>query len=1021
MKTRSILFILCACMTVISAYPQHTVYYRSLSSDVQQAKELYEKNDFIAAGELFATIAEKAEPGSAIHAEAIFYQALCGLKAEKGNAEREMRQYVERYPESPYRDQAWFELGNTFFREGRYKAMLDAFDKIRPSALPREDQIRITYEKGYAYFQQENYEEAEAEFARIKDTRSKNAAPAKYYWAHIQYLNEHFDEALTAFEQLKSNDAFKPYVPFYISHIYFKQGRYEEAVELAGPLLRTADEQQRTALFRLLGNSYFQMNRFGEAVPQFESWFRLTQSRPREETYRLGYCYYVTGRYSEAITSLEHASRGEDLLAQNAFYHLADCYIKTGSKDRARVAFEAAANMDFNAEIKEDALFNFAKITYELSYSPFNETINAFDRYIALYPNSERNQAAYDYLVGVYMSTNNFKDAVASIEKIRVKSPAVKKAWQRVTFYYGLELFNDLQYTPAAEYFNRSLENGSFDDRLQAGAIFWRAESMYHLQNYRLAIAGFRQFLNLPAARSLQEYKLAPYNLGYALFQVKDYEAAIASFGQFIAASQGQSSDKPADAYNRLADCFFIRRDYRNAVVNYEKAYQMNTYEPDYALYQRAICLGLQQEQQQKINSLKDFLSTFAESDLADDALYELGRTYERVGQDQVAMQCYGDLLGQYPQSSYRGKALLQLGLISYNQSDFNRSIAYYKKAAEEFPNSPEAKSALLGIKNNYIEINRPDDYFAYVKEIGAGTTVPVSEQDSLTYQAAEKLVMSGDPAARAALERYLQNYPEGSFRLNALFYLAESKYAAGAYSSALADYEEVLVTPGHLFTEQALLKAAELRFNAADYPKALSWYQQLEKISDAKWDQLKVRTGIMRCQFEMKNYPAAIEAAKMILTSENLPDVLKREATYKLAKSHYMSNSPEAALPLFRELAKDVKSAEGAESKYLMSEILVAQNQLSQAETEIMDFISKNTPHQFWLAKSFILLADIYQKKNDDFQAKHTLKSIVDNYPHNDDGIIMTAREKLEQMESREKQLRQKQDTPVQIDLNRQ
>lgn len=82
--------------------------------------------------------------------------------------------------------------------------------------------------------------------------------------------------------------------------------------------------------------------------------------------------------------------------------------------------------------------FQYAKITYELDYSPFNEAIKAFDRYITEYPNSEKNDVAYDYLVKVFMTTRNYKDALVSLEKIKVKSPAIKKAYQRVALNRGL-------------------------------------------------------------------------------------------------------------------------------------------------------------------------------------------------------------------------------------------------------------------------------------------------------------------------------------------------------------------------------------------------------------------------------------------------------------------------------------------------------------------------------------------------------------------------------------------------------
>ena len=1021
MKTRLFLFIVFACSFAITAYSQHTVYDQSLSSDIRLARELYEKNDLIVAGELFGTIAGQSDSGSEIRSEALFYQALCALKSKTGNGERSMQQYIEMNPESPYLNQAWFELGNARFYSDQYRQMLLAYEEVKPSGLSYPDQIKITYQKGYALFRQEKYDDALAEFEKIKDSKTKMAAPAKYYWAHIKYLNQQYDEALETFNQLRDNAAFGSVVPYYISHIYYKQGRYREVVELTEPLIKTADEQQKPALSKILANSYFQLDQFAEAIPHFEAWFSKTQSRQRDENYMLGYCYYITGRFQEAIVPLEYASTGNDLPAQNALYHLADCYIKAGDKNKARIAFEAASNMDFNPEIKEDALFNFAKITYELSYSPFNETINAFDRYISLYPNSERNAAAYDYLVKVYMSTNNFKDAVASIERIQVKSPAIRKAWQRVTFYYGLELFNNLDYSAAAENFSKSLENGMYDNKIQAGAIFWKAESMYHLENYRLAVSGFNQFLNLPAARSLAEYRLVNYNLGYALFQLKEYDQAAASFEKFIAASQNQPGDKLGDAHNRLADCYLIQRDYNQAINNYEQAYRLNVYEPDYALYQKAICLGLQQKQEQKITSLRNLLQTFAESDLADDACYELGRTYERINQPKTAIDYYNEVLEKYPQSNFQTKVLLQLGLVYYNLSDFNRSLEYYKKVAEQFPNSPEAKSAMLGIKNNYVELDNLDAYFAYIQKSGTGVQVPVSEQDSLSYQSAEKLVMSGDPKARTYLERYLQEFPAGSFNLNALFYLAENKYAAGEYSSALADYETVLSAKDHIFTEPALVRAAELQYNAGAYEKALAYYEHLERISNTKWNLLKARSGIMRCQFELGNYTASMQAARALLASENLPDVLKRDATYRLAKSMYLENSREQAIPLFRELAQDTKSAEGAESKYLLAEILVSQNKLGEAENEVMDFISKNTPHQFWLAKSFVLLSDIYLRQNDEFQAKHTLQSIIENYPNDHDGIIEAASLKLKHLEELENQQQQKQEAPLQIDINQQ
>jgi len=733
----------------------------------------------------------------------------------------------------------------------------------------------------------------------------------------------------------------------------------------------------------------------------------------------IGYCYYLNSEEAKAIPHLEIAAKGNDELAQNACYHLADCYVATNDKNKARQAFEAASAFDFDAKIKEDALFNYAKITYELSYSPFNETIKAFDKYVASYPNSERNDVAYDYLVKVYMSTSNYRDAMTSIENIKVKSPSVKKAYQRVAYYRAMECFNNLDYSAAIEDFDKSIEAGDFNKNYRALALFWKAEAFYRVGDFNKAISEYVSFMKSPGAFSLPEYRTAHYNLAYSYFQLKDFESAEDYFRKYLNLEADLRSEKVADANNRLGDCYYLKRDYAAAIANYEKALRMNLYDADYALFQKAFCLGLQRDYQGKISNLQTLMQNYPKSTYQDDALYETGRTYERMNQPQVAIGFYKDVISKFPQSNFVNKALVQLGLASYNLNDFQASVNYYKQVVDRFLNMPETHAALSGMKNSYIEMNDVDSYFAYTGKLGSGVQVSVSEQDSLSYQSAEKLYMARDKKARSQFERYLSQFPNGSFVLNSKFYLAEIQYDSGEYNKALEGYDFVLSQSDNSFTEAALAKAAGLQYNAENYQKSLAYFERFANVSNSGNNLLNARTGIMRCQFKLANYQAVVDQANLILGSEKVSDIQKRETNYKLAVSLYNLGNKDKAFPILKQLSTDTNSGEGAEAKYLVSEILYEKQKLKEAENEIMDFIDKNSPHQFWLAKSFILLSDIYVKNGDEFQAKHTLKSIVENYPEQNDGILDLTRRKLQVIEAGEATQNINQSKPLEINIS--
>lgn len=986
-----------------SVLAQQTAVFLTVEEELQLARELYRQEKYNAAYRQFEKVQKQVEDKSELHSEALYYKAVSALKAGHSSGHRFLEKFINDFPDSPYINMAQFELADYQFGRNQFGAVIRTLKEIDQSSLNRNELIKLKYQNGYSHLMQDNIDVALSEFEDVKEENHLYSRPATYYWAHIMYLQENYQSALDAFTTLENEPAYSRVIPLYVSQIYYKQQRFNDVVNYTTAILEDVEQEHKSELSKIVGDSYFHLKEYSKAVPYLEAYYQTSGPKTREDNYLLGYSYYTTGQYENAIPLLENASRGRDEMAQNAYYHLADSYIRAGDKEKARIAFDAASELDFNERIKEDALFSYAKLTYELSYSPFNETINAFDRYITLYPNSQRNPEAYRYLTEVFMVTRNYRDAINSIEKIERKTPDILRAYQRVTFYHGLELFNNLAYSQAVNMFNSSLQNSGYSNELHARALFWKAEALYRLGDYQASASNFTQFMKTAGAFSLPEFREAEYSLAYAYFKLENYDLATTHFRNFINAQKNQPGERLADAYNRVGDYYFLNTNYTLALENYQAAYNMKIFDEDYSLYQIAFCQGLQHNQQAKINSLQRLQENFPDSEFVDDALYELGRAYERLGQNQEAIRNYKRIIAEHTQSAYYPRALLQMGLIEFNGGNINQALVYYKQVAEKFQGTPEAQAAMLGIRNSYVELNNIDGYVAYNQKIGGGS-VTVSEQDSLSYAAAERLYLAGDAQAVTQLRRYLQQFPKGSFVVNAHFYLAELLYKDGNYSESNTHYTFVARQPANVFSEQALSRASELTFNAGNYDEALDLFERLEQVAGSKWNQLKAYTGQMRSNFELKQYQQAIDAAEKTINSEVSNEVWKREASFIIGKANYLTGSLDNALKPLIEVAEDTKLEKGAEAKYLVAEIYYRKNQKKQAEDEVMDYIAKGTPFQFWLGKSFLLLSDIYLDRGDDFQAKHTLRSVVENYSAGNDGVKAEASRKLAEIESKEK-----------------
>lgn len=976
--------------------PGHAAYQRGI--------EFYDKEKYAAAQQQFDKALEKMEgKEKELVANARYYMAICGIELHHKNADYLLNRFISEHPENPKVNSAYFYMGEFQYRQENYEGVLRWFDKINKDKLTEAQLDKYYFKLGYSYYQTGESNKASQAFYEIKDETSTFSTPALYYYSHIAYQDGNYQTALEGFQQLTDNNTFASIMPYYITQIYYLQEKYEAVTDYAPQFVQAATAKRQPEIAKIIGDSYYELQHYDSSLTYLEMHRQKGDQITRQDHYQLGYVAYQLDSLDKAVTHLEKVTDQEDEIAQNAYYHLADCYLEQGSKNKAKLAFEFASKLEFDPKIQEDALFNYAKLTYEMRTTAFNEAINAFKEYIDKYPDSDNTTEAYNYLVNAYLNSNNYKEALNSLEQLDELDRALQKAYQKVAYYRGLEFYNNRHYEEAAKTLNKSLDYSDFDQDIAAHSRYWQAESYYQLENFEKAAAEYNRFLLAPGAYNTDVYERAHYNLGYTHFQLRDYSDAIKWFRKYISLTDAEKNKYLADTYNRLGDAYFIQRNHKQAINYYDNAIELGLRSKDYALFQKAYAHGLENRPEEKISALKRLIEEHPESGYLDNAYFEMGKSYITLDQEQNALDYFDTVVTEYPSSPHLSEALVQMGLIHYNLNNNSRAIEYYKRVVTEYPNTEEANSALNGMKNVYVDMNQVDEYFEYVKGLDDHGGVSMNEQDSLTYTSAENVYMNeGCENAMEYFTEYLDKFENGNFVVDAHFYLADCYDQQGKEEEALKHYQYVIDKPQNSFKEQALSSAAQINMDMENYREALDQLERLEEVAENQKNLIFSRVGQMRAGYILENYEDAHEAADKVLHAENINEREEREAHFIKAKTLFYKEKFDLALEEFRIVAEEVNSNEGAESKYRLAQIYYQQEEYKTAEEEIFDFVQQNSSQEYWKAKSFILLADVYKAQGDIFQARHTLKSIIENYESSDgeDDIVSTAKEKYNDIE---------------------
>ncbi len=993
------------------SWTQSTDRYSAPYARFYTAEDLYAKEQFSAARSEFRLFLNeyKGSRNDPYTQKALYYEGLSALQLFNNDAITLLEDFSKEYPESIYKNTITFQIGRYYYQKKDYPKAIEYLDQLKRQDVDSADYDEFQFKLGYANFHENKLREAKNAFYEVKESPSQYGPPSLYYYSHICYTDSSYQTALEGFQRLLNDERFRNVVPYYITQIYHLQGKYEEIVEFSRFQMDSLKPNEKLEMYHIVGDAFYRLGKYDEAV-FYLSYYNDKSNTTRDDDYQLAYAYSKSGDCAKAITYFDKVSRVKDILGQIALYHAGECYMSLNELSFAKNAFEAASNLSLDAVIEEDALFQFAILSYKLDLNPYDETVLAFEKYLNKYPNSTRNTVIYQYLVNVYTTTKNYKGGLESLDRIPSKDSKLKTAYQVLSFNRGVELFLNKDYAGAITSFEQ-VSKYPMSDKVNAEAMFWTADAYFQQKNYDKAIQKYDVFLGMPATYATGLRDDAVYNKAYVYLAKgteADYAKAKENFQAYVGSTSAKNKEKKADAHMRLADEYFRTGTNdvsgsldRLAIANYKAAIELKSGSADRAYYYMAKCYGYIQNRDEKIKCLLEIVNNYTNSKYMQASVMEVAQTYFGSANFDKAERYFKQVNTDYPNSAAVKDCIHYLGEIAFKRGQYEEAEKQYRKILDEFVNSDEICKREV---ESLAEVFRAQKNIARIETLSSlyacADSLSNQVEDEYYAKAYDYYEAKDFGNALKEFDFYLGKYPQGKYKIDALNYKAEILYNSNKEAEAVALYQQLLEGDDNDFTQIASLRAAKYLYNNEQYTDALPCYERLEKVATKPENLNSARIGQMRCHFIFENYVNSAQYADKVLATQQTTD-LKLEAEYIKGLSLAKSGSYTQAIPSLEYVIKSTTNVKSAEAKYTIAWVYFQQKDYEKTDQTIRELQKMKPKYDYWIAKGLILQTQVLMAQDNLFQAEKTIKSVIDNYPDETDGIIEEASELYDQIMS--------------------
>ena len=904
----------------------------------------------------YQSVISDVEKKSDITSDEQILLILSKLKTGQSTSEQ-AEKWIESNPKHPIKPLVSYHLGEYFFYQKDTLRSQHYLSQISSNDLTSQDAASYGFIYGVIQLNAKNYKNAKNLFGYARRNGYSEADKLTYYRAFADYHLGDREESLKGFEMVKDTEDFGNSSKFFIAKMRLDKGEVDEIIALAKSELSEEKSVTNSGFYQLIGEAYAQKNDIAKADAFFERAIELHPSKPTAALYyQAGVAKFKIGNEDQAIEYLtESGIRGGEY-AQLSAFQLGRLHLKKKDYKKALTAYiEASASDD--DEIREESYFHAATLNAKLGQ--FSEAINFADDYLEKYASSPRASEIQDLIAQSYLKTSNYDLAISHLKETGNTTPIQKEIFQKVTYLKATNAYNDGDFQTAQQWFQESLTYRIDQDI--------NNQSNYHLGEISLRIGQYEKAIQYYSSQSRLD-ALSNYGIGYSYFNQRKYQQAIPYFNQSrSAANQNIKQDSRA----RLADCQYATKSYQAALQTYNAL--LNEVESPYLIFQK----GMAQKNLSKgEEAISTFQRVFNSSRYGAEARFQSGMIHFEDASFSQAEDFFTQVIDQYANSSFVVESRLNRGISRKNLGELDQAREDYEAILDNYIDDEEALNAILGLQELEqagLEVPKLSDYVARYKSVN-----PESGSLALVeFEAAKRKYFDFSyEQAAISFEGFLKDYPKSGNRIEAQYYLADSYYRIGNLEKAQPVFDGLKIIRNQ-FTGRILNRLGEINRKLQKGGAAEEAYKLLLTLDLTPKDNYNALQGLMLYFFETSSYEEAIQRADAILKSEWKPLNGDQEAIVIKARSRYQQGNLELAEINYNKLSQG-KDVYAAEANFYLGLIAYEQNEHKKSLDLLFDLNANLGSYTEWVDQSYLLIAKNYIAMEELFQAKATLRSII-------------------------------------------